>query len=284
MRDIVPPSPFTASVAVMNPQTGDVLALVGGPSFGDAQYNLATQGARQPGSTFKMVTLATALENGYSPEDRIDGAAGCRFDIPGQPPWTPGGGGGGVMTLRDATVNSINCAYARLITGLGPDKVAALAHTMGITHPVPPVPSITLGSVEASPLEMVTVASTIAADGVHHEPRFVTSVTDADGYSVFEARSPGVQAISPQTARTLVDVMKGVDRPRHRRERAASTGPRSARPGAPTTTPTRGSSARRRRSPRRCGWATPARGCRWSTSVARSCSAARTRPRSGRDS
>ena len=157
-----------------------------------------------------MITLATALENGYSPEDRIDGAAGCRFDIPGQPPWTPGGGGGGVMTLRDATVNSINCAYARLITGLGPDKVAALAHTMGITHPVPPVPSITLGSVEASPLEMVTVASTIAADGMHHDPRFVTSVTDAGGYPIFESRSAGMQAISPQTARTLVDVMKGV--------------------------------------------------------------------------
>jgi membrane peptidoglycan carboxypeptidase len=174
VRDLVPPSQFTASVAVMNPQTGDVLALVGGPSFRDAQYNLATQGARQPGSTFKMVTLATALENGYSPEDRIDGNAGCRFEIPGQEPWTPAGGGGGIMTLRDATVNSINCAYARLITGLGPDKVAALARRMGIAHPVPPVPSITLGSVEASPLEMATVASTIAADGVHHDPRFVT--------------------------------------------------------------------------------------------------------------
>jgi penicillin-binding protein 1A len=210
VRDLVPPSQFTASVAVMNPATGDVLALVGGPSFRDAQYNLATQGARQPGSTFKMVTLATALENGYSPEDRIDGTAGCRFDIPGQPPWTPGGGGGGVMTLRDATVNSINCAYARLITGLGPDKVAATAHTMGITHPVPPVPSITLGSVEASPLEMVTVASTIAADGVRHNPRFVTNVTDATGYPVFETASPGERVLSPQTARTLVDVMKGV--------------------------------------------------------------------------
>jgi len=210
VRDLVPPSQFTASVAVMNPQTGDVLALVGGPNFHDAQYNLATQGARQPGSTFKMITLATALENGYSPEDQIDGNAGCRFDIPGQPPWTPGGGGGGIMTLRDATVNSINCAYARLITGLGPDKVAALAHTMGITHPVPPVPSITLGSVEASPLEMVTVASTIAADGMHHDPRFITSVTDAGGYPIFESRSAGMQAISPQTARTLVDVMKGV--------------------------------------------------------------------------
>jgi penicillin-binding protein 1A len=210
VRDIVPPSQFTASVAVMNPQTGDVLALVGGRDFRDAQYNLATQGARQPGSTFKMLTLATALENGYSPEDQIDGNAGCRFDIPGQPPWTPAGGGGGIMTLRDATVNSINCAYARLITGLGPDKVAAVAHAMGIAHPVPPVPSITLGSVEASPLEMATVASTIAADGVRHSPRFITGVTRSDGWPLFETTSPGVQAISPQTARTLVDVLKGV--------------------------------------------------------------------------
>jgi penicillin-binding protein 1A len=210
VRDIVPPSQFTASVAVMDPQTGNVLALVGGPNFADAQYNLATQGSRQPGSTFKMITLATALESGYSPEDQVDGAAGCRFDIPGQAPWTPGGHGMGIITLRDATVFSINCAYARLIMGLGPDKVAALAHTMGITHPVPPYPSITLGTVEASPLEMATVASTIAADGVRHDPRFVTSVTDAGGYPIFESRSAGMQAISPQTARTLVDVMKGV--------------------------------------------------------------------------
>src|SRR4051812_15636065 len=224
VRDLVPPSQFTASVAVMNPQTGDVLALVGGRNFSDAQYNLATQGARQPGSTFKMITLATALENGYSPEDHIDGTAGCRFDIPGQPPWTPGGGGGGIMTLRDATVNSINCAYARLITGLGPAKVAALAHTMGIMHPVPPVPSITLGSVEASPLEMATVASTIAADGVRHDPRFITSVTDAAGFSVFETRSAGVRAIAPQTARTLADVMKGVI------ERGTGTNARIDRP------------------------------------------------------
>jgi penicillin-binding protein 1A len=210
VRDIVPPGQFTASVAVMNPQTGDVLALVGGPDFRDAQYNLATQGARQPGSTFKMLTLATALENGYSPEDQVDGNAGCRFDIPGQPPWMPGGGGGGNMTLRDATVNSINCAYARLITGLGPGKVAALADAMGIDHPIPPVPSITLGSVEASPLEMATVASTIAADGVHHAPRFITRVTRADGWPLYETASPGTAVISAQTARTLVDVMRGV--------------------------------------------------------------------------
>jgi penicillin-binding protein 1A len=116
----------------------------------------------------------------------------------------------GIITLRDATVFSINCAYARLIMGLGPDKVAALAHSMGITHSVPPFPSITLGSVEASPLEMATVASTIAADGVRHDPRFVTSVTRADGFPIFQTETTGTRAISSQTARTLVDVMKGV--------------------------------------------------------------------------
>jgi len=210
VHNIVPPSQFTASVAVMDPQTGNVLALVGGPNFADAQYNLATQGARQPGSTFKMITLATALENGYSPEDQVDGTAGCRFDIPGQPPWTPSGGGAGIMTIRDATVNSINCAYARIITGLGPDKVAATAAKMGITHRVPAVPSITLGSVEASPLEMATVASTIAADGVRRNPQFITSVTQADGWPIVKGGDPGVQAISPQTAHTVVDVLKGV--------------------------------------------------------------------------
>ncbi|HUF84460.1 MAG TPA: penicillin-binding transpeptidase domain-containing protein, partial [Acidimicrobiia bacterium] len=206
----LPASEFTASLVAMDPNTGQVKAIVGGPNFELAQYNLATQGARQPGSTFKILTLATALEMGYSPEDIVDGASGCTFEIPGQPDWAPGGSGGGSMTLRAAAENSINCAFARLIFGVGPQKVVDVAHAMGVEREIPVVPSITLGTAEASPLEMASVVSTIAADGVHHSPIFVTRVEASDGTVLFEEQPAGTPAIKPETARTMVDVMKGV--------------------------------------------------------------------------
>jgi len=207
---ILPPSEFTASLVAMDPATGQVKAIVGGPNFELAQYNLATQGARQPGSTFKVITLATALENGYSPEDLVDGSAGCSFKISGSEDWAPGGTGAGTMTLRAATENSINCAYARLMIGLGPQKAVDVAHQMGIEREIPVVPSITLGTAEASPLEMANVVATVAADGVHHDPVFVTKVEAPDGTVLFENQPAGDQAIKQETARTLIDVLKGV--------------------------------------------------------------------------
>ncbi|MGQ0805583.1 MAG: transglycosylase domain-containing protein [Actinomycetota bacterium] len=207
---ILPPSEFTAALVAMDPATGQVRAIVGGPNFEMAKYNLATQGARQPGSTFKVVTLATALETGYSPEDRVDGTGGCVFKIPGSADWTPGGSGGGTMTLRAATEDSINCAYARLMLGLGPQKVVDVAHLMGVQREIPVVPSITLGTAEASPLEMASIVATIAADGVHHPPIFVTKVEAPDGTVLLEEQPAGTQAIKQETARTMIDVMKGV--------------------------------------------------------------------------
>jgi penicillin-binding protein 1A len=114
------------------------------------------------------------------------------------------------MTLRAATEDSINCAYARLMMGLGPQKAVDVAHKMGIERDIPVVPSITLGTAEASPLEMASVVGTVAADGVHHDPVFVTKVEAPDGTVLFQDRSRGEQAIKPETARTLVDVLKGV--------------------------------------------------------------------------
>ena len=83
--------------------------------------------------------------------------------------------------MRDATADSVNCAFAHLIAALGPSKVVNMAKRMGIKGNVPEYLSITLGTAEASPLEMTTVFNTLAADGVRHDPIFIRKVENYKG-------------------------------------------------------------------------------------------------------
>lgn len=215
VNEIVPDQPpFTAALVALDPTNGEVRAIVGGPGFDQVQFNLATQGARQPGSAYKAVTLAAALEDGYSPNDEVDGSSPCTVENPGSEPWKTKNAGSsrGVISLRAATTGSVNCAYARLIASLGPEKVVDMAHRLGIpeSNEIPPYLSITLGTDEATPLEMATVFATFAADGVHHDPVFIRRVEGPDGEVLFESRSEGVQAVDPQVARTVTDILRGV--------------------------------------------------------------------------
>ncbi len=177
----LPDNRFTAALAAMDPKNGDVQAIVAGPGFEKSQFNLATMPApygRQPGSTFKAIVLATALENGYSVKDSIDGSSPCTLKIkglkvdPANPIRTRNAeGSGGVQSLRSATVNSVNCAYFRLGAAVGLDKVVEMAKRLGVTHPLNPYFSLSIGSSDGvSPLDMATVFATFAADGVLHRP------------------------------------------------------------------------------------------------------------------
>jgi penicillin-binding protein 1A len=213
---ILPKSPFTAAVVAMDPTSGDVRALVGGPNFEKAKYNLVTQGQRQPGSAFKMVTLAAALENGYSVNDRVNGQSPCTFKLgKGIEPWKVDnyeGSHGGVVKLREATYRSLNCAYARLVQALGPEKVVEMARRLGVKSRLDPVLSITLGAEEVTPLDMATVVSTLADDGVHHDPVFVRRIETGDGHVLFRERRDGTRAVSVEVARTETDVLQDVVR------------------------------------------------------------------------
>ena len=214
VTNTLPDTKFTAAMAVMDPGTGEVKALVAGPGFERSQFNLATQGGRQPGSTYKAITLAAALEDGYSVKDTISGSSPCTVKVDGFAPWTTRNaeGGGGSFSLRTATEDSVNCAFARLIAAVGPKRVATMAQRMGITHTVPPYPSITLGTVGATPLEMATVYSTLAAEGVRHDPVFVTKVADRDGRIIFRDAGRGRRVLASELARTETDVLTGVIR------------------------------------------------------------------------
>jgi membrane peptidoglycan carboxypeptidase len=198
----------------MDPNTGAVKAMVGGPGFEESQYNIATQPpGRQPGSTWKVITLAAALEAGYSPEDMVDGTSPCTVAAPGTGMYTTQNaeGGGGMLSLRAATEESVNCAFARLNASVGPAKAVDMAHRLGIAQDVPAFLSITLGTREATPLEMATVTSTLAAGGVRHDPVFVTRVTTPEGNVLLDAaNAPGERVVGPDLAACETDMLRGV--------------------------------------------------------------------------
>jgi membrane peptidoglycan carboxypeptidase len=233
-----PTIPVTGALVSIDNSNGAVRAMVSGsgpasgPGFLAQQFNYATGKNRQVGSSFKVFTLATALENGYSPDDTIDGSSGCHIE-PGlattDKPYSPGGEGGGIMTLQTAITKSINCAFVRLIVALGADpnnpnvrsaaraaagpaKVIDVAHEMGVTSTLQPFTSLTLGTEGVSPLDMASAYSTLANDGVHRPPIFYTKVQGPDGKTVFEEPPAGhspTQVMPVNIARTETQMLFG---------------------------------------------------------------------------
>lgn len=204
--------PFTSAMVVMERNTGKVLAMVGGPGFDEAKYNLATQGRRQPGSTYKAFGMAAAINEGFSPNDTISGTSPCIINSPGFAPWTTSNaeGGGGTSTLSRAMAGSVNCAFARLIAATGVSRTAEMAERLGVTHDVPDYLSIALGTDETTPLEMTTGYNSISTGGIRHDPVFVTKVEGLNGEILFEEQYRGTRVLNENVAFTVVDTLRGV--------------------------------------------------------------------------
>ncbi len=203
------PDDPSAAIVALDPKTGEVRALVGGKDFVAQQFNVAVQGPRQPGSSFKPFVLVTALENGISPEQTYESADGS-FPIPGGQIWNVSGHGAGPMRLRVATAQSVNSVYAQVILAVGADKVAETAKRMGITTPIRAVPAIALGAQEVTPLEMASAYGTLANGGVHVAAHGITEVADITGKVLYSAPTAGTEAISPAVAYLTTDILKGV--------------------------------------------------------------------------
>ena len=205
---------FTASIVSIDPRSGAVRAMVGGPGFSNAQYNIATQGiGRQAGSSFKPFVLASILEQGNTVEDTVDGSGPCSFPNPaGQPDPYPVSNferaRGGVGDLRAQTLRSSNCAYVRLGIIAGIDRVIETAKRLGITRQDLAVQlSAPLGTNEVRPIDMASAYGTFANDGVHFAPYYVEEVTDRDGNVLLEGPTTGEQVLDPGVARTVTSVL-----------------------------------------------------------------------------
>jgi penicillin-binding protein 1A len=208
---------LTNAVISIEPSTGAVRAMIGGPGFEAYKYNLTTQGiGRQAGSSFKTFVLVAALEHGYIPEDVIDGSGPCKFPNPGGTP-DPyevdnfDNNRGSVGTILRQTVGSVNCAYVRLEQLVGLPNVIDTAKRMGITTPLGEPTgdlSLTLGTREVHPIEMAAAYATLAAEGVYRRPYLIDRVEDSTGHVIFEHEDSPQQVLDPEVARLATSVLQ----------------------------------------------------------------------------
>jgi penicillin-binding protein 1A len=186
-----------AALVSINPANGAIRAMTAViPGRKRNQFNLASQARRQAGSTFKTFVLTTAIAEGISPSTTYlsapfkyspDPNGSCDTDPPTA--WCPetyDHSYRGPISIAGATLASDNSVYARLTLDVGPEKVGAMAHKLGIRSPLTSregayVPSLGLGSADVSPLDMASAYATIAAGGVYSQPRAIKKVEFADG-------------------------------------------------------------------------------------------------------
>ena len=205
------PTGAASALVSTNAQTGEIKAMASSSSYDDSEFNLAAQGRRQPGSSYKPFALAAAVEQGIDPDTTTYPAPSTITLTPctGCPPWTVSGGGSGSVTLRNATANSINTVYAQLVVDIGPEAMNDTARRMGITAPLLDVPAEVLGAADVTVLEMSNAYATFANGGVHHDPTAINRVEFPDGEVEELDPSDGKRAFSDGVAYEVADVMKG---------------------------------------------------------------------------
>ncbi|MEM7094326.1 MAG: transglycosylase domain-containing protein [Actinomycetota bacterium] len=206
---------FTMAIAAIEPESGAVRALVGGPEFQDRKFNLATQGDRQPGSSFKTFVLVAALEAGYIPQDTISGVGPCLFDNPGavDPIYEVinfGNSTGGVDTLTNQVTRSSNCAFVRLGQVIGIPEVIETAIRLGVN--LDPETdnnlSLPLGATEVRPLEVASAYATLANGGVRHEPFYIERIEDSQGNVIYERAPSGNRVLAADVACQATQVLE----------------------------------------------------------------------------
>jgi penicillin-binding protein 1A len=213
------PNGPTAALVALDVHTGSVLAMVGGENYHHSQFNLATQGERQPGSAFKPFVLAAALRKGIAPSTVLVSKP-ITIDAGGRL-WQVNNYEGeylGPIDLTQATAYSDNSVFSQLTAIVGPNAVRTTARELGITTPLRPYFAIGLGAEPATPLEMARAYGSFADGGYRldgsifgNQPRVITKVTDPKGKVQMNGVIPHEVLTSDQAA-TVDDLLQGVVR------------------------------------------------------------------------
>ena len=200
----------------MEPQTGAVKAWVGDIDFDAWKYDKVTA-ERQPGSTFKLFVYTEAMNQGLTPCDKRRDEY-ISMDVYDQKKhemvkWTPsnanGSFSGDSIPLKSAFAKSINSVAVRLGQEMGIKRIIETAHKMGIQSPLDDQPSLALGSSDVNLLEMACAYSTIANNGMHHDPVLVTRIVDRDGKEVYSGPSTAEQVIPYKSAFLMQQLLQG---------------------------------------------------------------------------
>jgi penicillin-binding protein 1A len=207
-------SRLEAGFVAMDPRSGEVKAWIGSRDFQREQFDHVVQAARQPGSTFKPIVYAAALERGIAPEQPYLDAV-MNIKASDGTIWRPtdmNGTTGRPMTLRDGLVYSKNTITAQVMQDVGLPPIVKLARDMGVRQSkLSPVPSLALGTSPVTLLEMVNAYSTIAAQGEYRKPVFIKRISDRDGKLIAQfGQDAPERAFSQASAATLIDMMRGV--------------------------------------------------------------------------
>jgi penicillin-binding protein 1A len=200
----------------IEPQTGHIKAWVGGVNYKHFKFDAVEQQKRQVGSTFKPFVYATAINQlKLSPCQKFPNIPYTipkgKYGIPEE--WTPvnaGGEYGGMLTLKEGLAGSVNTMSARLIDMVSPENVVRLAKAAGIESYIPANPSISLGAVELSLLEMVSAYGTFANRGLRVNPMIITRIEDKNGTVLEEFTPKTAEVLSEESAYVVLNLLEGV--------------------------------------------------------------------------
>ena len=200
------------ALVAVDPRTHFIKALVGGVDYKKSQFNRATQAHRQPGSSFKPFVYYAAFASGkFTPDSAIVDAP-VSYRIPGGI-WTPknyDGSFNGSMTVRHALEVSRNIPAVKIGSAVGLNKVIETCRILGINSPMEPVPSLPLGAIGVTPLEMASAFATIANYGWQSPPTVIVRVTDSSGNVLVDNTPKPRLVLEPWAAASLTNVMQGV--------------------------------------------------------------------------
>jgi penicillin-binding protein 1A len=207
------PGDPSAAIVAIDPRNGYIRAMASSGTYKDRNFNLAAQGHRQPGSTFKTFVLTTAVLKGVNPDAVSYESKPLALPLPGGQTWkvkTYGGDYAGRISLTRATLRSDNTVYAQLDMDVGPKEVAKTAQMMGITTKLDGYPAEGLGGLRlgVSPLEMADAYATLASGGIHHKPTAIKKVEFPDGKSDNFGKDEGNRVMTDGQAYEVTKVLK----------------------------------------------------------------------------
>ena len=200
------------AMVALDPRSGDIRAMVGGRNHVRGSFNRAVRSLRQPGSAFKPFVYAAALAAGLTPASVFEDAP-VFVDQGNGDLWTPTNYDeeyDGSMTMRRALMRSSNTVTVRVSRSVGEANVVSAARANGITSPLQAVPSLALGALEVTPLELVTAYAPFANGGVRVKPRLVRRIERLDGTLLWTSEPELTPAMDPRDAFQMTSMLRGV--------------------------------------------------------------------------